>query len=173
MAPLVSIIAAVARNRIIGTNGGLPWHLPADLKRFKKLTMGKPMIMGRRTWESLPGLLPGRPHIVVSRGLCHASGCIMVRSPDEAVAAAGDVPELMVIGGAALYQALLPRANRLYLTRVHADIDGDTCFPIFDEGEWCVVERIDHPRDDAHFCPLTFQVLARKRGGKGCQPLSA
>ena len=112
--PLVSIIVAMAENRVIGRGNQLPWHLPADLAHFKRFTLHKPIVMGRRTWESLPGLLPRRTHIVVTRDRSYrADGCILARSPEEAVAVAGEVPEVMVIGGAGLYRDMLSLAGRM------------------------------------------------------------
>lgn len=126
----------MARNRVIGRNGGLPWHVPEDLKRFKALTMGKPLVMGRKTWESLPGLLPGRPHVVVTRRQDYAAEGIHVVATLEAalqkadaLAAASDADEIMVIGGAEIYRAALPHAQRIYLTEIDAEVEGDTWFP--------------------------------------------
>ncbi|WP_326848242.1 dihydrofolate reductase [Solemya velum gill symbiont] len=117
----------MTRNRIIGRNNELPWHLPADLKHFKALTMGKPIIMGRKTWESLPGLLPGRQHIVVTRNPDYvAEDATIALSLDEAIAAAGDVPEVMIIGGANVYQQAIEIADTLYITKIDTEVDGET-----------------------------------------------
>jgi dihydrofolate reductase len=135
--PRITIIAAVARNGVIGKDNKMPWHLPEDLKRFKALTMGQPMIMGRKTWESLPGRLPGRPHIVVTRNPDYrAEGATVVGSLVAALAAAGDTDEVFIIGGAELYTQALAIADRLQLTEVDADFDGDTRFPDYDRGAW-------------------------------------
>jgi dihydrofolate reductase len=135
--PRVTIIAAVAANGVIGKDNRMPWHLPDDLKRFKALTMGRPMIMGRKTWESLPGRLPGRPHIVVTRNADYrADGATVAPSLSAAITAAGDVDEVFIIGGAELYAQALPIADRLQLTEIAANFDGDTRFPSFDRRQW-------------------------------------
>ncbi|MES9923155.1 MAG: type 3 dihydrofolate reductase [Candidatus Thiodiazotropha endolucinida] len=162
MKPLISLIAAVANNGVIGVDNGLPWRLPADLQHFKSLTMGKPIIMGRRTWESLPGLLPGRRHIVVTGNRDYrAVDCELVHSVDEALQVAGEVPEVMIVGGGGLYRQVLPRANRLYLTRVEADVAGDAFFPEIDWSEWQEVSRDSHPADERNQFAYTFIVLNR------------
>ena len=123
------LIYARAANGAIGKDGELPWHLPADLKRFKALTMGKPMIMGRKTFESLPGILPGRRHIVLTRReRWDSAGAEQVRSVEEALASAGD-GEVAVIGGAAIFDVFMPHAERVELTEIHADFDGDVFMP--------------------------------------------
>jgi len=133
----ISIIVAASTNNVIGRDGGLPWRLPEDLKRFKQITMGKPMIMGRATWDSIGRALPGRQNIVMTRQEAFAAeGCDVVLTIDEALDAAGDVEEVMIIGGGNLYEQFLPKTERLYFTRVHARIDGDTYFPEIDESEW-------------------------------------
>jgi len=143
MKPRITIIAAVARNGVIGKGNKMPWHLPEDLKRFKALTMGRPMIMGRKTWESLPGgRLPGRPHIVVTHNPDYrAEGAMVVGSLVDALAAAGDTDEVFVIGGAELYAQALPIADRLHLTEIGADFDGDTHFPNYDRSAWIAAGR--------------------------------
>lgn len=165
MKPLsnLSIIAAVAENRVIGRDNQLPWRLPADLAHFKRLTMGKPIIMGRRTWESLPGLLPHRTHLVVTRDSGYqAAGAHVVHSINEAIEFAGDAPELMVVGGARLYAQTIPLATHMYLTHVHQRIDGDTRFPAFEEGEWEEVSRERHRADDRNPYDYSFVELARR-----------
>ena len=133
----VSIIVAASTNNVIGNDGGLPWRLPEDLKRFKNITMGKPMIMGRATWESIGRALPGRQNIVMTRQDAFAAeGCDVVATIEEALEAAGDVDEVMIIGGGILYEQFLQRTDRLYFTRVHTRIDGDTYFPEINESEW-------------------------------------
>ncbi len=160
--PLISIISAMACNRVIGYDNRLPWHLPADLQHFKAVTMGKPMVMGRRTWESLPGLLPGRPHIVVSRNRDYqAEGATVVHSLDQAIQAAGQAEELMIVGGANLYAQALPLAERMYLTLVHANPPGDAWFPAFDETQWLVKARDLHPADDQN--PFTCEFIRMER----------
>jgi dihydrofolate reductase len=160
--PLISIIVAMTENHVIGRNNELPWRLPADLQHFKALTVGKPIIMGRRTWESLPGLLPERRHIVLTRNADYvAEKCLVVRSMEEAIAAAGDVPEVMIIGGSKLYQQALPVAHRIYLTLVHAEVEGDALFPDYDETCWEEVARESHPADENNPYPYTFSTLRR------------
>mgnify|MGYP002642026079 CR=1 FL=1 len=140
--PMISLIAAMAENRAIGVDNKLPWRLPADLQHFKRLTLGKPIVMGRKTWESLPGLLPGRQHIVVTGNRQYqAEGCTVVHSIEEALIAAGDVEEVMIVGGAAFYEQMLPHADRLYLTLVHAEVEGDAFFPEYEASQWARVER--------------------------------
>jgi dihydrofolate reductase len=160
--PSLSLIAAMAENRVIGRGNALPWRLPADLAHFKRLTLGKPIVMGRRTWESLPGLLPQRRHVVVTRDPAYeAPGAQVVHSIDEALDAASDSPEIMVIGGADLYRQTLPGAGRLYLTQVHARVDGDAFFPDFDPADWREVGRSERPADAANPFDLSFVTLVR------------
>jgi len=136
--PQIVIIAAVAKNGVIGKDNKLPWHLPEDLKHFKALTMGHPMIMGRKTWESLPGRLPGRPHIVVTRDAGYqADGADVVHSLDDAIAAAGRHSDtVFIIGGADIFALALALADRMELTEVEMEVEGDTRFPAFDPARW-------------------------------------
>ncbi|OGT87452.1 MAG: dihydrofolate reductase [Gammaproteobacteria bacterium RIFOXYA12_FULL_61_12] len=162
--PLISLIAAMSENRVIGRDNRLPWHLPADLQHFKKLTLGKPIIMGRKTWESLPGLLPERNHIVLSRNRRYqAEGAILVRDLEKAVMAAGEVAEIFIVGGATIYEQALATANRIYLTLIHAQIEGDAFFPRLDEGRWRLVLREDHPANGKN--PLPYSFLNYERRG--------
>lgn len=163
--PTISIIAAMDEERVIGIDNRLPWRLPADLQHFKRLTLGKPIVMGRKTWESLPGLLPDRPHIVISGNPDYrAPGCRVVSSVAAALAAAGDVDEVMIVGGANLYAQLLPRADRLYLTRVHTRVEGgDAWFPTFDGSEWRETARSRHRADDRNPFDYTFLTYERIR----------
>ena len=140
----VSLIAAMAKNRAIGLGNGLPWHLPPDLRRFKALTMGRTLIMGRKTFETLKGPLPWRTTIVVTRRPDYAPpGVLVARSIDEALSQAeGD--EVFVAGGEDIFRQTLDRADRLYLTRIGQDFPGDTFFPDYDESAWRLVEREDH-----------------------------
>jgi dihydrofolate reductase len=136
--------------------------LPADLQYFKSLTMGKPIVMGRNTWESLPGVLPGRRHIVITRNQDYrAEGCELVHFLDEALEVAGEVPEVMIVGGGGLYRQILSRAGRLYLTRVEADVPGDTYFPEIDWHQWQEVSRESHVADERNQFDYTFIVLNR------------
>lgn len=147
----ISIIVGRARNGVIGRDGDLPWRLPADLAQFKRRTMGHHLIMGRKTFESLPGILPGRPHLVLSRDAAYApDGVTRCGSLDDAVSiarAAGD-DEAFVIGGGAVYREALALADRVYLTRVDAEVDGDVTFEDLDPAAWTETERIEHEADD-------------------------
>ena len=159
-----SFVVAVARNGVIGHTNGLPWRLPADLAFFKRLTMGHPIIMGRKTYESIGRPLPGRLNIVVTRlpGY-HAKGCTVVGSIDAAYVAAGSAEEVFVIGGAQVYEAALARADRIYLTEVESDIEGDTLFPRFDRQGWVETELERHPRDARHAHSMRIVRLDRKK----------
>jgi dihydrofolate reductase len=145
---IITLIVARAENGVIGRDGGLPWRLPEDLKRFKALTIGTPMIMGRRTFDSLPGLLPGRRHIVLTRDTgWRADGAETVRTVAEALALAGE-PRVSVIGGAEIFRLFLPVADRIELTEVHAAVDGDTLLPPFDPAHWRETGREAHPAQE-------------------------
>jgi dihydrofolate reductase len=160
----VAIIVAMDRGGLIGADGTLPWRLPADLQRFKAITMGHPLIMGRKTHESIGRPLPGRLNIVLSRQVdYHAEGCVVVPSMNEALRAGADAEQVFVIGGADIYRAALPGADTIYLTRVDADFDGDTRFPEWDEEAWRVVSRERHSADDRNRYPYEFRVLERRR----------
>jgi dihydrofolate reductase len=157
--PLITLIVAVADSGVIGRDNALPWHLPDDLKRFKQLTMGKPMIMGRKTFESIGKPLPGRQNIVVTRDTNYRrDGVTVAHDVDTAVRAAGDVPEVMVIGGAELFRRFLPVAGRVHLTRVHADIAGDVHWPELDARKWRKVDSQHHDADERHAWPLSFEM---------------
>jgi dihydrofolate reductase len=158
----INIVVAISENGVIGREGGLPWRLPADLKRFKSVTMGHPLIMGRKTHESIGRALPGRANIVVSRQLGFSSaGCEVATSLDAALAIAGQVDEVMVVGGAALYATALVSAERLYLTRVHVDIAGDTFFPAIDWTEWKEIARERQSADDRNEFDYSFVAFDR------------
>ena len=154
------LIAAVADNRVIGRGGGLPWHLPADLARFRALTLGHHMIIGRRTWESLEKPLDGRTVVVLSRDPSYeAPGGAVVGSLDEAIAVAAGDPTVFVGGGTGVYRAALPRANRIELTLIHASFEGDARFPELDPTSWREVAREDHEADGANPYPYSFVTL--------------
>ncbi|HHJ18122.1 MAG TPA: type 3 dihydrofolate reductase [Gammaproteobacteria bacterium] len=158
----VALIAALAENRVIGRDNQLPWRVPADLKHFKALTMGKPIIMGRKTWESIGRPLPGRDNIVVTRDAGYrAEGCKVVHSVAEALQAAGDAGEAMIIGGANLYEQTLDVADRLYLTQIRAEVEGDARFPVIDMQAWREIERESHPADERNEFAYDFVVLER------------
>jgi dihydrofolate reductase len=164
MNPEIVLIYARAANGAIGNEGDLPWRLPADLKRFKALTMHKPMIMGRKTFESLPGLLPGRRHIVLSRRDSFAAeGVAMAGSVKEALALAAqdnETGEVAIIGGAAIYDVFMPLAHRIELTQIHADYQGDT-FMAEPGKDWTLTAREDHAADSLH---PAFSFLTYRRG---------
>ena len=172
MAAPILTLGPVARDRdgVIGKDGTLPWRLSDDLKRFKALTFGKPVIMGRKTWDSLPlKPLPGRLNIVLSRdGSFLARGGLVCETFSDAAqiareqAAEDDADEFCVIGGHALFELALPRARRMYLTEVHAASGGDVFFPAFDEADWTEVRREERPADDRNEHATTFRVLERK-----------
>jgi dihydrofolate reductase len=159
---IVSVIVAMDERGGIGRGGRMPWYLPADLRRFKALTMGKPILMGRRTWDSIGRPLPGRRSIVVSRRSDLAiDGAEIVGSLEEAVRIAGDVPEICCIGGAEIYRLALPLAQVIHLTRVHAVVDADTFFPSLDAASWEEISREDHAADERHAHPYSFLTLQR------------
>ncbi len=145
--PELFLVLARAQNGVIGANGALPWHLPMDLRHFKGLTQNKPMIMGRKTFDSLPGLLPGRRHIVLTRSRdWNEDGAEVVHNVNQAIATA-NAPHVAVIGGAEIFALLLPKADRIELTEVHAAPAGDTVMPAFNRAIWQEVARTDHPAD--------------------------
>jgi len=160
---LLSVIVAADERGGIGRGGGLPWHLPEDLKRFKALTMGKPILMGRRTWDSIGRPLPGRRSVVISRqpGLA-LPGAEVFGSLDAALAALAGVAEVCVIGGAEIYREALPRADVVQLTRVHAVVDADTFLPQLDTRGWQEVAREDRPADERHAFDYSFITLRRR-----------
>ena len=154
---LVAIVAAMDRDRLIGDGHRLPWRLPADLRRFKAITMGKPIIMGRRTHESIGRPLPGRRNIVLSRRDGYtAPGCDVFPDLEGALAHCGESDEAMVIGGAQIYALALPLATRMYLTLLDGRFAGDTWFPAYAANEWKEIAREEHPADDDAPCPYSF-----------------
>jgi dihydrofolate reductase len=159
---MISIIVAAAQNGAIGSNNRLPWHLPDDLKRFKALSLGKPIVMGRRTFDSIGRPLPGRTNIVVSRqaGLA-LEGVLVVQSLDAALAAAGSVPEIVVIGGAEIFRQVLPSTDTIHLTRVHALVVGDVFFPELDPAQWREAAVEHHAADERHQYAFSFVTLQR------------
>ena len=161
---ILSMIVAHANNRIIGKNNTMPWHLPADLAYFKKTTLGKPVVMGRKTYESIGRPLPGRQNIVISRDKNYqAVGIEVVSSVEQALLKAGDVDEIMVIGGGAIYAHCLPAAQRLYITHIEADVDGDTQFPDYDtKTDWQKVSSEQYTADEKNAYHLDFCVYQRQ-----------
>jgi dihydrofolate reductase len=163
MPPALSLVVAVSENDVIGRDNALPWHLPADLKHFKAVTMGKPIVMGRKTWESIGRPLPGRLNIVISRNRAlEIPGVTVVSSFEEALTRAGDVPEVAVIGGAELFRSALPLASRIYFTRVHGIFEGEIKFPSLDLSQWREIDSSTHPADDKHAYAMTFTTLERR-----------
>jgi dihydrofolate reductase len=160
----VALIVAADERGGIGQGGGLPWHLPEDLKRFKALTMGKPILMGRRTWDSIGRPLPGRRSVVISRqpGLV-IEGAEVHGSLEAALDAVADASEACVIGGAEIYRQALPRADVIHLTRVHATVEADTFFPLLDAAQWEEVAREDRAADERHAHAYSFVTLRRLR----------
>lgn len=157
---------AYAKGRVIGRDNALPWKLPADMKRVRALTMGKPLIMGRRTYESIGRPLEGRTSIVLTRDPGFGpAGVLVARDADEALALAGDAAEAIVFGGAEVFRQFLPRADRLYITEIDADIPGDRAFPAIDEREWREVEREEFAADERNPHPYRFLTLDRRREG--------
>lgn len=164
---MLSLIVAMGDHNEIGKGGRMPWHLPADLRHFKTVTMGKPVIMGRRTYDSIGKPLPGRRNIVVTRDPAwQAGGCEVAHSLPEALMLAAGEPEIMLIGGGQLYREALARSQRIYLTRVHGDFDADTFFPALDLSQWREVACESHPVDERNPYPCTFQVLERRVSGR-------
>jgi dihydrofolate reductase len=158
-----SLVVAVARNGVIGRDNALPWRLPADLAHFKRVTLGHPIVMGRRTYESIGKPLPGRKNIVVTHDPAYrAPGCTVVHSLDEAWRAAGGADEVCVIGGTTLFEETLPLADVIHLTEVQAEVEGDTWFPPFDRGEWHETEVARHPADASNAYPIRILELTRK-----------
>jgi len=159
----ISIVVAHSANKVIGKDGGLPWHLSEDLKRFKAITMGKPIIMGRRTCESIGRALPGRQNIVITHQADFiAEGCDVVSGINEALQIAGDADEVMIIGGGNIYAQFLPTTTRIYRTRIEATIDGDTFFPELDAADWQLVESESFARNSDRELEFVCEVLDRR-----------
>jgi dihydrofolate reductase len=159
----IAFVVAYDRNRVIGKGGTLPWRLPDDMKHVRALTVGKPLIMGRRTYESIGKPLPERTSIVLTRDPSFkAEGVLVAHTPKEALALAGDAPETIVFGGADVFRQFMPMVDRVYLTEVEADVtDGDAFFPSFDPIDFTVVENVPHAADDRH--PYAFRFLTLER----------
>ncbi|KFZ31282.1 hypothetical protein IDSA_00670 [Pseudidiomarina salinarum] len=163
---IISLVAAMAKNRVIGKDGKMPWHLPAELQYFKRITMGKPVVMGRTTYESVGRPLPGRTNIVLSRSYQQPykddQGVIWVSSPEQAMKVAGDVDELMIIGGGHIYAEFLPLADKLYVSEIDLDTPGDTYFPDYHkQGAWQLLDSSEYPADDKN--PHKFKALIYQR----------
>ena len=160
----ISLVVAAATNNAIGKDGKLPWHLPNDMKHFKNMTWGMPVVMGRKTFESLGKVLPGRKNIVISRQPgWQADGVVTVKNIEDAlfVARETDAKEVMVIGGGEIYKALFEKARRIYLTRVEAEPEADTFFPTLRSEEWYLMSQQNHEADDKNAWNYSFQVWER------------
>ncbi|CRH36459.1 Dihydrofolate reductase [Pantoea ananatis] len=160
---MISLIAALAADRIIGMENAMPWDLPADLAWFKRNTLKKPVIMGRLTFESIGRPLPGRLNIVVSSKPGSAEGVTWVTSLADAISAAGEAEEIMVIGGGRIYEQMLARADRLYLTHIDAEVEGDTQFPDYEPDEWHSTFSEFHDADEQNSHSYCFEILERRR----------
>jgi dihydrofolate reductase len=159
----ISAICAMSENRVIGNQNKLPWHLPADLQHFKKVTLGKPILLGRKTYESIGRPLPDRCNVVITRDMqFQAPGCLVVNSIEHALKAVAYSDEVFIIGGALLYHQTLAMTQRLYLTLIHQDFEGDTFFPDISLQEWAETERIHHEADDKNPYAYSFIVLDKK-----------
>ncbi|MDH5358327.1 MAG: type 3 dihydrofolate reductase [Gammaproteobacteria bacterium] len=159
----LAIIVATDEQGLIGKNNDLPWKLSADLQYFRRVTMGKPLIMGRSTYESIGRPLPGRKNIVVTKKQNYQlEGCTVVHSIEDAIQSCDNAEEVMVMGGASLYEQFLPRANKLYLTLIHACLEGDTWFPEWNLEDWYEIDREDYLSDDKNDYPYSFIVYERK-----------
>ncbi len=164
----IALIAAMGRNRVIGLAGALPWRLPADLRHFRLLTVGKPVLMGRKTFESIGKPLPDRTNIIVTRRFgFRAEGCAVFSDLESAFDAFRAAPELMVIGGASIYGQALSRATRIYLTVIDADFEGDTYFPEYDAASWITSKQSNHRADDRNAFDFSFRVLDRRASRSG------
>ena len=160
---IISIIAGMDKNRLIGQGNRLPWRLPADMKHFRRYTLGKPVLMGRKTFESIGKPLPNRTNIILTHDLDYrAEGCVVTHSIEEALDRVSGCEEVMIIGGASIYELFLPRADRLYLTHVHDCFDGDIYFPPFDITDWQEVKRVDCQPDGKNPHPYSFLFLHRR-----------
>ena len=160
---IISFVVAMSKNRVIGKNNSIPWKMPADMKHFKELTTGKPVIMGRKTYESIGKPLPNRTNIIITRDQNYkAENCIVVHSVDEALKASEGSAEVMVIGGAQIYKEFLPKANKIYLTLIDADFEGDAYFPEYNVKEWKETAYEEHERDADNPNDYVFMTLERK-----------
>jgi dihydrofolate reductase len=158
----LSIIVAMDRNRVIGKNDTLPWHISEDLKYFKRVTMGKPIVMGRKTHESIGRPLPGRENIILTRDKSYqAEGCTVLNSIEEILEHCKNVEEVMVTGGSEVYKQTFGKVSRLYLTEVHAEVDGDTFFPEFNRDEWEEISREDFHKDEKNEFDYSFLILEK------------
>ena len=163
---LISMIAAMDENRLIGNGADIPWRMPADQQHFRDMTIGKPVVMGRKTFETLKQPLGKRQNIILTRNTAYTApkGCIVAHSVDDMIKHCKEVKteELMICGGAPIYEAFLPHANRLYFTQIHAIFEGDVYFPAFDIAAWQEVKRVDNEPDEKNPYPYSFLFLERR-----------
>ncbi|MDE0400175.1 MAG: dihydrofolate reductase [Candidatus Poribacteria bacterium] len=161
---LISMIAAMDKNRLIGNGPDIPWQMPVDRRHFRDMTIGKPVVMGRKTFETLKRPLGKRRNIILTRNTAYKApkGCIVAHSVEEVIERSQGVEELMICGGAPIYQAFLPHADRLYITQIHATFEGDVYFPAFDMEAWQEIKRIDGEPDAKNPYPYSFLFLERK-----------
>ena len=157
----ITLIAALDKNRLIGADNGMPWHLPADFKHFKAITMGKPVVMGRKTFESIGKPLPGRQNIVISRNGFSADGITSVNSIDEALQLVSGIEEVMIIGGANIYHQMIDKADRMYLTHVDAECNGDAWFPEFEVSDWNIINQLFVQKDEKN--NFNFNIISYER----------
>lgn len=163
MKPKLSLIVAIARNGVIGRDNDLPWRLPADLQLFKRTTSGHAIILGRKNYESIGRPLPDRTNIVITRDKNYkAEGCLVANSIEEAIMLAGDDEEIFIIGGAQIYAQALDRVERMYITEVDTDVEGDVLFPEYDKSQWRECSRETHPADEQNDYAFDFVVLERR-----------
>jgi len=160
---IISFVVAMSKNRVIGENNTIPWSMPADLKHMRKLIDGKPLIMGRKTHESIGRALPNRKNIIITRDEEYKSeGCIVVHTVEEALKAAEEAEEVIIFGGAEIYKMFLPKADKMYLTFIDAELEGDTFFPEYNTEEWKETDYEEHERDADNKYNYTFLTLERK-----------
>lgn len=160
---MISLIVAMDKNRLIGKENGLPWHLPADFKHFKEVTMGKPIIMGRKTFESIGKPLPGRKNIVISRKGFSANGVTVVNSIEQALREVENAEEVMIIGGASFYEQMIDKADRIYLTLVDAECEGDAWFPELDINDWDIISETMYKADERNNYNFSIKIYQRKK----------
>ena len=162
---MISFVVAMDNNKVIGINNHLPWHIPADLKFFKKVTMGHPIVMGRKTYESIGKPLPGRENIIVTRNQNYSQeGCTVIHTIDELLKLSEEKKEeICVIGGAEIFKATFPYADRLYITKINDEFEGDTFFPDFKEVDWKIISQEKGPKDEKNPYDYSFNIYERNR----------
>ncbi len=160
---MISFVVAIGQNNVMGKDNAIPWHIPADLKFFKKVTMGHPIVMGRKTYDSIGKPLPGRENIIMTRNQHYAQeGCTIIHTVEELLKLEEKNEEVCVIGGAEIFKITFPHADRLYLTKINHEFEGDTFFPDFDESEWKIISEEKGPKDEKNPYDYTFFIYERK-----------